>query len=155
MNRSIGGTVRIVSVIALVVVAFGVGALVGVANAQSGQPAGTDKLFAPFWQAWNIVHQQYVDIDKMSDTKLMEGAISGMVASLGDAHSDYLDPVFFANETGQLAGQFEGIGASVQKDVSTGGLKIITTFDGSPARGLLKSGDLIITVDGDDITHLA
>ncbi len=43
----------------------------------------TTALFEPFWQAWQLVHDEYVD-QPVDDTKLMEGAIRGMMDSLGE-----------------------------------------------------------------------
>ena len=52
-------------------------------EAQSATPQNLQTLFQPFWQAWQIIHQEYVD-QPVNDTKLMEGAINGMMQSLGD-----------------------------------------------------------------------
>ncbi len=57
-------------------------------GSQGGTPADLTSLFVPFWNAWNIVHQQYVD-QPVDNTKLMQGAISGMMQSLGDPHTLY------------------------------------------------------------------
>ncbi len=79
---------------------------------QGGTPADLTNLFAPFWEAWKIVHQEYVD-QPVDDTKLMEGAISGMMQSLGDAHSTYMDSPDYKDATSQLAGSYAGIGSLV------------------------------------------
>ncbi len=117
------------------------------------QPSNTVQLFGPFWQTWNLVHEQYVD--PINDEKMMEGAASGMVAALGDPHSAYMPPDLFTALNSDLSGQFEGIGATIRKDPATGGIQIISTIAGSPARqGGLKDGDIILDVDGNDITSL-
>ncbi|PIZ26206.1 MAG: hypothetical protein COY47_01780, partial [Chloroflexi bacterium CG_4_10_14_0_8_um_filter_57_5] len=56
---------------------------------QGGTPESLQTTFQPFWEAWNIVHQRYVD-QPLDDTALMRGAIRGMMAALGDAHSAYM-----------------------------------------------------------------
>ena len=53
---------------------------------QSATPSQFQALFAPFWEAWNLVHQNYVD-QPVDDIALMRGAISGMMNALGDEHS--------------------------------------------------------------------
>ena len=58
---------------------------------QSSTPQDLQTLFKPFWEAWQIIHTDYVD-QPVDNTKLMEGAITGMVQSLGDPHSEYMDP---------------------------------------------------------------
>ncbi len=119
-------------------------------QAQAATPQDLQTLFKPFWEAWQIIHQQYVD-QPVDDTKLMEGAIRGMVESLGDPHSTYMDPQTYKDANAQLAGSYEGIGATVD---STGAyLTIVSTFPGSPAEKVgLESGDQIIAVNHQDMT---
>src|SRR5436190_19044676 len=117
--------IRLISVIPLIALVFGIGFVAGTTShpaviAQAQQPKGTDKLFAPFWEAWTTVHDRYVD--PLDDDALMQGAISGMIASLGDPHSSYMDPQLFESLTNELIGVLEGIGATVKKDNGTGGL---------------------------------
>src|SRR5262249_45816837 len=55
------------------------------------QPPGLRKTFAPFWEAWDKVQEHYVDRSKVDPQRLTEGAIAGLIASLGDVgHSAYL-----------------------------------------------------------------
>ncbi|MBX3063397.1 MAG: S41 family peptidase [Anaerolineae bacterium] len=136
---------------------FAAGVFVGsgssVATAQGDTT--TKKLFEPFWEAWDDVHKLYVDMDKVSDDALMQGAISGMVNALGDKHSSYMDPTAYDEINSDLSGSYNGIGANVQKDLNSGGLRIVNTIPGSPAQEKLKRGDIIITVNGEDITALS
>ncbi len=115
-------------------------------------PQQLKQLFQPFWQAWDLVHQEYID-QPVDDTKLMQGAIKGMLDSLGDPHTSYMDPTQFSKEMTQLntGTQYEGIGAWVD---STGSyLKIISPMPGSPAQKAgLQPNDVIIAVDGVDMT---
>ncbi len=121
-------------------------------NAQSATPQDLQALFKPFWEAWTIIHQQYVD-QPVDDTKLMQGAINGMVNSLGDAHSTYMDPQTYKDATSELAGSYEGIGATV--DTTGSFLTIVSTFANSPAaKAGIESGDQIIAVDSQDMTGI-
>ena len=109
-------------------------------------------LFKPFWQAWQLVHEQYVD-QPVDDTKLMEGAIRGMLASLGDPHTSYMDPDEYTQANMEMEGEYDGIGAWV--DSSGDYLTIVSPMAGSPAeKAGLKPGDKIIAVDGEDITDV-
>ena len=45
---------------------------------QAATPDGLETLFAPFWEAWNVVHDQYVE-QPVDDQLLMQGAIRGMM----------------------------------------------------------------------------
>lgn len=111
----------------------------------------TDELFKPFWEAWQIVHDQFVD-QPVDDLKLMQGAIRGMLESLGDKHTGYMSPQEYKQATMPLDGSYTGIGAWV--DTSGEFLTIISPMAGSPAEAAgLKSGDQIIAVDGKDVTQ--
>jgi len=119
---------------------------------QTGTPQNLQTLFKPFWEAWQIIHNQYVD-QPVNDTKLMQGAINGMMESLGDAHSTYMDPQTFQDANQQLAGSYEGIGAFV--DTTGTFLTITSTMAGSPAEKVgLQAGDQIVGVDHQDMTGI-
>ncbi len=118
----------------------------------TGTPANLQSAFAPFWQAWGLVHQEYVD-QPVNDSALVQGAIRGMLNALGDKHSLYESPQEFAVTDSSLNGQLEGIGAFVDK--GNGGLLIVSTFSGSPAEAAgLRGNDLIVKVDNTDITQM-
>ena len=166
MNKNLRAVLLSCVVIVLVVCSFGGGFAAGhfmpigsAANPfpltngnQGGTPSDLTTLFAPFWTAWKLVHQQYVD-QPLNDTLLMQGAISGMLQSLGDAHTIYVNPQDYQSETSTLAGNYAGIGAFV--DTAGKFLTITKPIPGSPAdkAGLLQ-GDQIIAVDGKDVTGM-
>ena len=107
-------------------------------------------IFQPFWEAWNIVHERYVD-QPIDDVALVRGAIRGMMDALGDKQTFYMDPVVYESETSSLSGEYEGIGAYVDLDGEF--LTIISPIEGSPAEAAgLKPGDAIIAIDGEDMT---
>ncbi|HMR99391.1 MAG TPA: S41 family peptidase [Anaerolineales bacterium] len=116
----------------------------------SATPEDMQTLFAPFWEAWNIVHSEFVD-QPLDDVALMRGAIRGMMEAVGDKQTFYMDPVVYETETSALSGEYEGIGAFV--DTTGEYLSIISPIEGSPAEAAgLKPGDLIIAIDGVDMT---
>lgn len=116
---------------------------------QGGTPDDLTPKFAPFWEAWTLVHQEYVD-QPVDDQALAYGAIKGMLGALGDAHTGYSTPAESKIMLSDASGELEGIGAEV--DTSGDYLKIIAPLPGSPAeqKGIL-AGDLIIEVNGEDI----
>jgi len=120
---------------------------------QSTTPNDLETLFQPFWEAWNIVHEEYVD-QPVDDLSLMQGAIRGMMESLGDQHSTYMDPQTYENASARLSGQeYEGIGAWV--DPTADYLTIISPIPGSPAEEAgLEPGDKIIAINGKDMTGI-
>ncbi len=119
---------------------------------QSEDPASLEELFEPFWESWEIVHDYYVD-QPVDDTGLMRGAIQGMLESLGDQHTSYMDPDQYLQANIPIDGEYEGIGAWV--DTTSEYLTIISPMPGSPAEeaGLLP-GDQVIKIDGEDMTGI-
>jgi carboxyl-terminal processing protease len=119
---------------------------------QTATPADLQKLFAPFWETWQIVHDQYVD-QPVDNVNLMRGAIRGMLESLGDQHTSYMDPQEYKDANASLEGAYEGIGAYV--DTTGDYLTIISPINGSPAeKAGIQTGDQIIAIDGQDMTGI-
>ena len=112
---------------------------------ESATPQALQSLFSPFWEAWNLVHENYVD-QPVDDVALMRGAISGMMNALGDQHSSYMNPKDYAEANSSLEGEYEGIGAFV--DTSAAYLTITSPIPGSPAeRAGLLPGDQNVVHD--------
>jgi carboxyl-terminal processing protease len=121
-------------------------------DTNAATPGDLETLFKPFWETWAIVHAQFVD-QPVDDVAMMRGAIRGMLASLGDEHTSYMDPVEFKDANSSLEGSYEGIGAYVD----TGGdfLTVTSPIPSSPAeKAGLKPGDKIIAIDGEDMTGI-
>jgi carboxyl-terminal processing protease len=115
-------------------------------------PDDQQTLMKPFWEAWGIVHDQFVD-QPLDDTKLVRGAIEGMINALGDEQSSYMDPDTYRQANIPLEGSYEGIGAWV--DTQGELLTIIAPMPGSPAEVAgLKPGDAVIAIDGEDVTGI-
>jgi carboxyl-terminal processing protease len=107
-------------------------------------------------QAYQIIQQKYVDQSAVQQTQLEYGAISGMVDALGDTgHSRFLTPQMVKEENSFTQGSFEGIGAEVMLN-NNGQVIIVAPFDGSPAQAAgVKPGDIMLKVDGVDLTGLS
>jgi carboxyl-terminal processing protease len=118
-------------------------------NSSTAAPVDNDQLFKPFWEAWKIVHDQYL-VQPVDDEKMMQGAIRGMMESLDDPHSAYMDPAEYSDASAPLEG-YSGIGAWVNTEGEF--LTITEPMKGSPAEVAgLKAGDQIIAIDGVDMT---
>lgn len=85
-------------------------------------------------------------VDEVSEDKLIENAINGMLSSL-DPHSSYLDSDTFKDMREQTKGEFGGLGIEVTMD--NGWIKIISPIDDTPAfKAGLQAGDYITHIDG-------
>ena len=114
-------------------------------------PSGLTSVdMTPFWDVWEKVQQMYYDKSVVDPKKMLNGAISGMVSSLGDPYTMYLPPAQQTNFQQQMAGKFEGIGAELAtKDKS---IIVVAPLDGSPAqRAGIKAGDTIVQVNNESI----
>ena len=119
---------------------------------ETSAPADLEELFKPFWQSWDLVHELYID-QPVNDEAMMQGAIKGIMDSLGDQHSSYMDPDQHRQANMDLEGEYEGIGAWV--DGTGEYLTIVSPIADSPAeKAGLKPGDQIIAVDGEDMTGI-
>ena len=146
-NSKTGQTIAIVLVVCLI---FMAGAFTGYyfqLNPTGG--SGFNHLFKPFYQAWDIVHDQYLE-QPVNDTLLMQGAIKGMMDSLGDPYTGYMDPEEYRQQNTPLQGEYTGIGAYV--DTSGDALIFISPMPNSPAEAAgIQPGDTVIMIDGEDV----
>ena len=104
--------------------------------------------FNQFWRLWDIVKTKYYR-QPVNEVKFLYGAEAGLVASLDDPYSVFFEPKVATEFSRELSGSIYGIGAevSVKKDVLT----VIAPLPETPAeRAGLKSGDLILAIDGLD-----
>lgn len=149
-------TILVVMAIFLIVGACASGFIIGRVttnlnfNGQTSSTSGdTDELFVPFWEAWNLVEQYYVE-QPVDEEKMMQGAIRGMLDALGDPHTSYLDPIQHDTLNASLEG-YDGIGAYVSTEGEL--LTVIEPIKGSPAEAVdLRPGDEIFAIDGEEMT---
>jgi carboxyl-terminal processing protease len=162
---SVRGPILALSMVVVSVLAGGAlflsGFLVGQRSIEEpGTPAGAEAAFQPFWDSYDAILKRFA-LGGESQKSLVDGAIKGMVDSLGDPYSAYLTPEQYSQGLQDLSGQFEGIGAEIgtrnakgeTTDCATLGpdcfLVVITPIEGSPSeKAGVKSGDTIVSVDG-------
>jgi carboxyl-terminal processing protease len=93
------------------------------------------------------VRQEYVE--PIDDQTLIESAVRGMVTDL-DAHSQFLDVEEYEEIRISTTGNYSGVGLEV--NMQDGAVSIVSPIDGTPAaRAGLKSGDIILAVDGVEV----
>lgn len=108
--------------------------------------------FSLFWDAWNKVTEKYVG--NPDTQKMINGAISGMVQSLNDPYTIFMEPGTSKAFLEDLSGSITGIG--VQIDQKDGKILIVAPLSGSPAEEVgLKPQDQIIKIDNTDAASLS
>lgn len=103
----------------------------------------TYKQLSLFGGVFETVREKYVD--KISDEKLIEYAIKGMLTNL-DPHSDYMTAKDFDDMKIQTKGEFGGLGIEVT--MQDGLVKVVSPIDDTPAaKAGIKPGDFITHLD--------
>ncbi|HZQ36537.1 MAG TPA: PDZ domain-containing protein, partial [Dehalococcoidia bacterium] len=111
--------------------------------------AGGTNNFEVLQEIDDVLKANYVDPSRVQDqAALKQGAIDGLLNTVGDSHQVYVRPEDVQFEETDLSGQFEGIGATVQQ--KNGQVSIESLIPDYPAAksGKLKPGDIILAVDG-------
>lgn len=101
---------------------------------------------------YTVIEKEY--FNEIDEEAVRSGIYKGMMEALEDPYSVYYTKEEFDEMMEASSGSFEGIGAYLQQDAETNVLTISRPMKGSPAEkaGLL-SGDIITTVDGEDISE--
>lgn len=116
----------------------------GLINKESELVSSAD--FAPFWKAWNTINEKSPDAANLTDEERVYGAISGLVNSLGDPYSVFMNPDEAKMFESEIAGNFSGVGMEVgiKDDVLT----VIAPLKNTPAyRAGIQPGDKILKID--------
>jgi carboxyl-terminal processing protease len=103
-----------------------------------------------FGEVFEKIKTDYVE--KPEDSKLVEGAINGMISSL-DPHSRYMNEKGWAEMQETTHGEFGGLGIEVTME--DGFVKVVAPIDDTPAsRAGIMSGDVITSIDDEQIQGL-
>jgi len=122
-------------VVFLVIVVFG------------GMLASNYKHLGTLLEVIHLVRTRY--LEPVNATTLVDGAIRGLVKSLNDPYSVYLDPGEYARLQEQIRGSFGGLGILV--GIKEDQLTVMRAYEGTPAyRKGIRQGDVIVRIDGRD-----
>jgi carboxyl-terminal processing protease len=160
-NRLGPGCARVAGALSLAAVLLGLGGFGGILFDRlwltrfvplSNIPSSATRDFRLMAQAWSTIDRYYVDRTALKPRRMAYGAISGMVYALGDTgHSTFLSPRMVQVAANVEAGKLQGIGIEVS--VKSGHIEVVAPLDNSPAqRAGLRSGDVILDVDGRDVS---
>ena len=105
--------------------------------------------FKVIGEIYDVLKDNYVEPERIDKQQLFNASILGILRSLDDVHTNYIDPESFSFAQSDLQGTFQGIGSTISLKGEY--VIIVNPFDGSPAeKAGLKNGDKIISVDGED-----
>lgn len=105
-----------------------------------------------FFRALQIVKARYVE--PVDTETLVAGAVKGMVSSLGDPHSIYMDAKMYKDFMVETEGSFGGVGMVL--GVKDKILTVVSPIEGTPSdKAGIKSGDQILKIDGKDTKDMA
>ncbi len=135
---------------AVVALSFGIGVIVerdsgGTAASPTTEDDTPD--FNSLYEIYALLKGEYVDPDRLDPETLYEAAINGMLKSLSDTGTFYVDPITYTTSV-MPSGTFEGIGATVTEQ--DGKIMIVAPIKGTPAdKAGIRTGDVILAVDGE------
>jgi carboxyl-terminal processing protease len=109
--------------------------------------------FELYWDTWDLIRDNYVGSEEISDKEMFYGSLRGLVSSLDDPYTEFMDPSDFKNFQDDMSSSFEGIGVEIgiRDDILT----VISPLDGTPAfdAGII-AGDKIIEIDGESTKNM-
>ena len=158
MSKQENTTKKIAGILILVVSMFTLGFMSGrvfegsniseIFNSNSSSSAVDLNLF---WDVWETLEDEYVDEEAIDSEAMLYGSIKGLVDSLEDSATVFLDPE--ETEEFELSSEgkyFEGIGAELGYE--DGVVIIVAPLEGSPAKEAgLRPGDIILKVDDHEV----
>src|ERR1700722_5842400 len=116
-------------------------------GASAAGAADTYRQLNLFGDIFEMVRSHYVE--KPDDSKLVEGALNGMLNGL-DPHSSYMDPKSFRDMQVETHGEFGGLGLEVTME--DGLVKVVAPIDDTPAaKAGVRAGDIITHIDDEAV----
>jgi carboxyl-terminal processing protease len=126
--------------------------ITNVKNVSSLSTTQTD--FNPFWKAWNVLKDKSIKAKDVTDQDRVWGAIQGLASSHNDPYTVFFPPEENKLFNDTIRGSFSGIGAEVgMKDKL---ITIISPLKDTPSfKAGIKSGDVIVKIDGKDTKNMS
>jgi len=137
---------KLVFVVLLMVLVGGTGFRLGWRKRGSAFVSPNDRTdLSLFWHVWQRLEDRYLDHSVLDSSKMVYGAISGMVSALGDPYTAFFPPQDNKVNKEDLSGEFGGVG--IQLGYKDHILAVISPLDDTPAyHAGVKAGDLILRI---------
>ena len=137
-------TLIFISLVVVILTSFSGGLYYGESQCKICPPEEID--FSLLWQTLHELEEKFVNKSALDIQKMIYGAISGMVKSLEDPYTVFLNPEDTKRFSDDIKGSFEGVGMEIS--IRKGQLQVIAPLEGTPAQKAgLRAGDKIIKVD--------
>lgn len=112
---------------------------------------GTTGIEATLARIRTMLEDNY--IGELDDQQMLEKAIKGYVEGVGDEYTEYYTPEEMDETYSEAMGNYVGIGIYMIVDYAEGNITVVEPMEGSPAEAAgIKTDDLIVKVNGEDIT---
>jgi len=112
-----------------------------------GSPTAAYRFFATYYVSSHFF------MDPVAKESLFNGVLNGMVESLGDPHSQYLDQQSMDSLKEHTSGTYSGVGIVLGSGKT--GLEVATAIEDQPAaKAGIRSGDMIVSIDGVDVSSI-
>ncbi|MFQ3632379.1 S41 family peptidase [Roseiflexus sp.] len=122
-----------------------------VANQET--PPALRQQFRVFWEVWNLVEAEFYQRDRINHTRMIRGAISGMLASLDDPYTVYQEPELASQTNEHMQGRMGGIGTYLR--ITDGRAFLYKPIKGAPADAAgLRQDDEIVAIDGEPVAPM-
>ena len=122
-------------------------------GANRATPGELRDQFAVFWEVWNLVEGEFYHRAPLDRQRMIQGAIKGMLDSLGDQYSVYQEPDLAAQTQDHMQGKLGGIGTYLRID--NGKAFIYKPVRNAPAvQAGLRQDDQIVSIDDQPIEPL-
>lgn len=110
---------------------------------------GSGDDFGVLQEVYSILQRDFVEPDKVQPEALEQGAIYGLIQSLHDRHTTYIDPASYRSGIDPINGTVNGIGILVSLDAATQRIVVVSPNRNSPAENAgIRAGDVILEVNG-------
>jgi len=133
-----------------------------IAEEKGDKDAEMRRYFQIMESAYQYIMNNYVD--EVDPKVLYEGAMKGMLDSLGDPYSFYLDDALMNSMNDTTEGKFGGVGLSIGKETIPAGspegtpsyIEVFSVFEDTPGwRAGFKPGDLIVKIEDESTAPLS
>jgi len=143
----------LIFLVSIILVSFGLGTYFGKSRVVCEICPPEEIDFSLFWEVYHRLQEKFVDKGKFDIQKMIYGAISGMVKSLGDPYTVFFPPEETKRFEEDVKGVFEGVGMEI--GIKKGQLQVIAPLEGTPAQKAgLRSGDKILKINDTETSDL-